>query len=72
MAQGCQEDQWNHTAALMALLANINRPRNTRAFRPQDFHPIPRNPRQAALRPLRGDIQMLKAVFVDTHPRPRN
>jgi len=72
MAQARQEDHWNHTAALMALLANVNRdPKRGRAFKPADFHPaLPQ--RQARIggggppAPLKGEIGMLK-IFVTPH-----
>lgn len=70
MTQARQENDWNHTAAAMALLANIHRdPKRGRAFRPSDFHPAMGVKRERP-RPLKGDIGMLKAVFVDA-PRPR-
>lgn len=39
MADGRSSDLWNHTAAMMALTANINRDKKTRPFRPATFHP---------------------------------
>lgn len=65
MAQARQQEAWNHTAALLAMLANVNRdPKKGRALRPTDFHPNPaaRPPEPAT---LKGDIGMLKKVFVD-------
>jgi len=53
----------------MALIANVNRdPKKGRAFRPVDFHPV-LAARREEVRPLKGDIQMLKTVFVDQVPR---
>ena len=64
MAQARQQDNWNHTAALLAMLANVNRdPKKGRAFKPADFHPIPTAhavKRTKSSPPLKGDIQMLK------------
>ena len=71
MAQARQEDNWNHTAALMALLANANRdPKRGRAFKPADFHPaLPvKRGRAGPPPPLKGEITMLKTVFVDQRP----
>lgn len=66
MAHGRQRDQWNHTATLLAMLANINRdPKKSRAARPMDFHPMPDGKRRVKPAPIKGDITMLKAVFVD-------
>ena len=71
MAQARQEDNWNHTAALMALLANVNRdPKRGRAFKPADFHTVlpAQRGRVGPPAPLKGDIGMLKTVFVDQRP----
>ena len=68
MAQARQHADWNRTAALMALIANVNRdPKRGRAMKPADFHPMLEIRREKA-RPLRGNIRMLKAVFVDQQP----
>ena len=65
MTHARQQDGWNHTAAMLAMLANVNRdPKKGRAFKPADFHPIPVTKRPEAP-PLKGDIGMLKTVFVD-------
>jgi hypothetical protein len=65
MAEGRQGDQWNHTAAVLALLANAHRdPKKSRPFKPQDFHPTAAAKR-VEQRPIKGDIRMLKQVFVD-------
>jgi hypothetical protein len=62
MAEGRQREAWNHTAALMALLANCHRdPKRSRAFRPDDFHPMAGPPRP----PPQTDISVLKTVFID-------
>lgn len=62
MAEARQHERWNHTAALLALLANVHRdPRRRRPVTPAELHPL----RQAAVpRPV-GDLSILKAVFVD-------
>lgn len=62
MAEARQREQWNHTAALLALLANCHRdPRRSRAFTLNDFHPLA----EPAPPPPRADIRVLKAVFID-------
>lgn len=64
MTQGRQRDEWNHTATLLAMIANINRdPKKGRAARPTDFHPMPDGKRKAPA-PIKGNITMLKSVFV--------
>ena len=62
MAEGRQREAWNHTAALLALLANCHRdPKRSSAFTVTDFHPLvePAGP------PPRADITVLKSVFID-------
>lgn len=64
MADGKSRDQWNHTASLMALIANCHRdPKKGRLLKATDFHPQPRTapPQQ---RPM-ADITLLKQIFVD-------
>lgn len=71
MAQARQQDAWNHTAALLALLANVNRdPKKGRAFAPGDFHPM--SAAWGTSRPprLKGQVAMLKSVFVDPQLSP--
>jgi hypothetical protein len=69
LAESRQRDQWNHTASLMALIANVNRdPKKGRLARPEDFHPL-RNHRASTPTPTQhppiADISILKSVFVD-------
>jgi hypothetical protein len=68
MAQARQVENWNHTAALLAMLANVHRdPKKGRALKPADFHPLPKSKSHAdaSVPPLKGDIRMLKTLFVD-------
>lgn len=73
MAQARQEDNWNHTASVMALISNVNRdPKRGRPARPADFHPALTTPRRRRAQPpaaLKGDIGMLKSVFIDQMPQ---
>ena len=39
MMNGNQTALWNHTSAVMSLIANVNRGKNTKVFVPSDFHP---------------------------------
>ncbi len=41
MAKVANQRDWNHTASIMALLANCHRGQGQRAFRISDFHPCP-------------------------------
>ncbi|MCL2646113.1 MAG: hypothetical protein FWD61_03795 [Phycisphaerales bacterium] len=68
MTQAKQEDNWNHTAALLAMQANSNRdPKKGRSFKPADFHPIPttrvKRTKSSPPPPLKSDITVLK-IFV--------
>jgi hypothetical protein len=65
MAESRQQESWNHTSALLAMLVNVNRdPKKGRAAKPADFHPMVLARRDKAV-PLKGSIKMLKSVFVD-------
>jgi len=40
MAEGRCREHWNHTSAILAMLANVNRdPKKSRVFKPDDFNP---------------------------------
>lgn len=63
MAEARTGEQWLHTAAVLALLANAHRdPRKTGPFRPADFHPHLRHKPPVA---AKVGIAVLKQVFVD-------
>jgi hypothetical protein len=70
MADAASRDRWQHTASLMALLANCHRDaKKSRAFRPKDFHPFEKPRRSPAERkPPKVGIGVLKQVFVDRRP----
>jgi hypothetical protein len=64
MAQAHRRELWNHTSAVLALVANCHRdPKKTRPFKPADFHPDVGKNRAAPV--AKADITVLKAVFVD-------
>ena len=64
MAEARLEDEWNHTSALLALLANVNRdPKKHGPYRPEDFHPFRRRS-AAGMRITRENIGLLKQVFL--------
>ena len=64
MADAKQTDAWNHTAAVLAMLANTHRnPKKARPFKPSDFHPGTRSARPQEPLP-KVDISILKTVFV--------
>jgi hypothetical protein len=63
MAEARSRQQWAHTSALLALLANAHRdPKKTRAFKPADFNPYLRHKQPPA---AKVGIGVLKQVFVD-------
>ena len=66
MAQARQSESWNHTSMLLAMYANTHRdPKKGRAFKPADFHPLFKTKPKSEPPPLKGDIRMLKTIFVD-------
>lgn len=67
MAEAKQTDEWNRSAALMALLANAHRdPKKSRKFKPSDFHPhLKRKHVASKAKPPKVGIGVLKSVFVD-------
>ena len=59
MANGKNESEWNQTASIMALTANINRdPKKGNVYTVSDFHPM--ISKQKAI----GDIKILKEAFI--------
>ena len=66
MAEAKSRQAWNHTSALLAMLANVHRDvKKTRAFKPADFHPHRRGKKQVV---RKVGIGVLKQVFVDRRP----
>ena len=64
MADSRRKDQWSHTAAVMALTANIHRnpKKRSKPYSPAEFHPL------VERTPVKIDkigIRVLKRVFVD-------
>lgn len=65
MSAARQSEAWHHTAAILAMLANVNRnPDTTPPFKPADFHPDTQKA-AAEAPPATCGIEALKAVFVD-------
>jgi hypothetical protein len=66
MAEARSRQAWNHTSALLAMLANVHRDaKKVRAYRPADFHPHRQKEKTSV--PKVG-IGVLKQVFVDRRP----
>ena len=56
MAESKQREAWNHTAAVMALLANIHRGKGRSAYSPNDFNPF-------APKKIKGTIHDFKVLL---------
>ncbi|MBA3935835.1 MAG: hypothetical protein H0X38_00060 [Planctomycetes bacterium] len=67
MAAGADASRWNHTATLMALIANCHRdPKRHRAYTPADFHPD--HARESV--PRTRDLTVLRDLFVSAVSSP--
>lgn len=70
MATGRNKAMWPHTAAILAMLANINRdPKKTRAVKPSDFDPyadkVETKPQETAtLGTIRGRFSGMPSVTI--------
>jgi hypothetical protein len=63
MAEARSRQAWNHTSAILAMLANVHRDaKKTRAYRPADFHPHRRHEQPTI---TKVGINVLKQVFVE-------
>jgi len=61
MAEARDRQQWGHTSALLAMLANCHRdPKKGRAAKPSDFDPYAKADRRVAA--SRENVQALKAL----------
>ena len=66
MAEARSRAEWDRTAALMALTANIHRdPKKTRRYKPKDFNPYCEI-HDRIVPPSKDAMQILKQVFVDS------
>jgi len=62
MAEAKSRAAWDHTASILALVANIHRdPKKSRPFVPADFHPHERRKQH----PAKVGVAALKSIFVD-------
>ncbi|MFI4860260.1 MAG: hypothetical protein ACIAXF_06215 [Phycisphaerales bacterium JB063] len=62
MVEGHRREAWSHTASLMALTANLHRPKGKRAFKVKDFDPTQQKPKAKQT----TDLSMLKAYLTQT------
>ena len=66
MAEARGRENWAHTSAILALIANVHRdPKKTRAFRPSDFDPYERQHcgRGEVIEVTCDNIETLKQAF---------
>lgn len=68
MAEGKQRAAWSHTSALLAMLANVNRGKKSKTFKPGDFDPYDKRATQRSEK-LPGNVRMLKDVFINNAGR---
>jgi len=70
MAEARGRDNWAHTSAVLALVANVNRdPKKTRAYKPSDFDPYSaREKRDEAIEVT--DMAVLKDAFTNKERKP--
>lgn len=67
MAEARGRDNWAHTSAILALIANVNRdPKKTRAYKPADFDPYTAKDRRDEAIEV-TDMGVLKDAF--TRPK---
>ena len=61
-------ENWNHTAQMMSLTANISRDpkRKPKPYSPADFHPLERARQPRA---IPADITVLRDIFVTPHQK---
>ena len=64
MSEARSRDTWRHTAAVMALIANVNRdPRKHRPYKAEDFNPHRQRPKTV----IKGKgLRILKNIFVNS------
>ena len=67
MADARSRQNWSHTAALMALIANCHRdPKKTRPYKPTDFDPHSRRQRSDIVEIDTDTIGLLRNAFTGT------
>jgi len=67
MTEARLDADWNHTSAVLAMLANAHRdPKKHRAFTPDDFHPLRNRRRGGNGIPLTTkNIRLLKKAYIE-------
>jgi len=65
MVEGRIEQEWNHTAMVCSLMANINRdPKKSKEFTLADFHPYMINKANQVIHDSKQGFAQLKRLFV--------
>ncbi len=70
MVEAHRREAWQHTASILATLANIHRDpkKKPRPYSASDFQPVPASATAAV--PPKTEIRMLKRIFIDrSHPK---
>jgi len=67
MADARTDADWNHTAAVLAMLYNVNRGKNQSPATPADYHPGSKR-RTTEMPPLKVPVTALKGIFVKGAP----
>jgi len=63
MAEARGRDNWAHTSAILALIANVNRnPKKTRPYKPSDFDPYSAKDKRDEVIEV-TDMSILKDAF---------
>ena len=62
MADGARSERWDHTAVLRADLCNQWR---EKPVSPIVFHPYVKRKKKPEAKPIKGNIEILKYLFVD-------
>ena len=68
MFEARSRDDWEHTGAMLAMTANVNRdPRKGKAFTPDDFNPwkIGQSSGSRGVRLTTDNLHSLKKIFVE-------
>lgn len=73
MAEARVRDEWSRTSSLLALIANVNRPRNRTPLKPSDFDPTTKTQcdKHVSLpgAGARADNELLKQIFIRNRNR---
>lgn len=63
MADAKRIEEWNHTAGIMAMIANSNRAPNAKLVQPSEFHPYHPSNLGDAGKPMKVPVSALKSIF---------